>query len=258
MLLGTAAILSILGFWYDDAVVVDPEVLARGKSIYHNACSPCHGSKGKGDGILAANIIEKPRNLTSGVYENRSTMTGQLPTKDDLFRTITDGIHNTPMPTFRRLDAEDRLAVTEYIMTLSQRFSDPDEYPLDILPESEAPPFGPHALAQGRKIYVAMKCADCHGATGKGEGEIVKKQFDEHGEPIETPDLTDPRSYEFSRSVRDVYRILSTGLDGTPMPSYLATINDADRWYLSYYTWSLRDGYWYTQSDGDSSGSNKR
>lgn len=239
------ALLSLFGFWYDPDEILrpSPEVLSRGEHIYLNACAPCHGKKGKGDGIIAANLVEKPRDLTRGVFENRSTMSGQLPARYDLLMTISGGIHNTPMPRFSALDPQDREAVVEFIRTLSPRFSDPEEYPLDVLPESEATPLTHDALAQGRKIFVAMKCADCHGANGKGEGEIVKKQFDEHGNPIELTDLTNPASYEFSRSPKDVYRILSTGLDGTPMPSYFATINEADRWFLAYYVWSLRDGY---------------
>jgi cytochrome c len=248
MLLWSIALLSIVGFWYDwdDNIRPNPEELARGKSIYHTTCSPCHGKKGKGDGIIAANLINKPRDLTSGVYRNRSTMSGQVPTKNDLFVTISNGIHSTSMPHFRGLAQEDRSAVIEYIKTLSSRFSDPEEYPLTVLPESEAPLLGPEAMAQGRKIYVAMKCADCHGATGKGDGEIMKKPVDEKGNLIETPNLTDPASYEYSHSPKDLYRIFSTGLDGTPMPSYFATINEKDRWYLAYYVWSLRDGYWYS------------
>jgi mono/diheme cytochrome c family protein len=250
ILLWSAALLSILGFWYewDDDSRPDPGVLAKGKTVYHTACSPCHGKNGKGDGIIAANLTDEPRDLTSGVYQNRSTMSGQLPTKYDLYTTLSNGIHTTPMPHFRGLSPEDRSAVVEYIRTLSARFSDPEEYPLTVLPESEAPLLGPEAMVQGRKIYVAMKCADCHGATGKGDGEIMKKPVDEKGNLIETPDLTDPASYEYSHSPKDLYRIFSTGLDGTPMPSYFATINEADRWHLTYYVWSLRNGYTYIAS----------
>lgn len=243
------ALLSIVGFWYgwDEIDRPTPEVLARGKTLFHSSCAPCHGKHGKGDGSIAANLDIQPRDLSRGVYENRSTMSGQLPTKADLFKTLSEGIHNTAMPHFRGLRPEDRMAVVEYIRTLSPRFADPDEYPLDVLAASAAPEVTQRSLMQGRKIYVDMKCGDCHGATGKGTGEIVTKQVDEHGEPVATPDLTDPASYEFSRTPHDLYRILSTGLDGSPMPSYFATINEQDRWYLAFYVWSLRDGTWAPQ-----------
>lgn len=241
------AIVSIFGFAsaWDELSAPRPEVVAHGKSVYHASCSACHGKSGKGNGIIAANLAVKPRDLTRGVYENRSTMSGQLPTKGDLFKTISEGIHSTSMPQFRGLSSEDREAVVEYIRTLSPRFADADEFPLDILADSKAPESTPNTLALGRNVYVTMKCADCHGATGKGEGEVVKQQFDELGEPVETPDLTDPINYEFSRSPRDLYRIFSTGLDGSPMPSYFATISETDRWYLAYYVWSLRQGMSY-------------
>ena len=173
-------------------------------------------------------------------------MSGQLPTKNDLLKTVSEGILRSAMPHFRGLTPEDRAAVIEYIRTFSARFSDPDEYPLTVLPVSPVPEVTETALLSGRRVYVSMKCGDCHGATGKGEGEVVKKQFDELGKQIATPDLTDPASYEFSHSVRDVYRILSTGLDGSSMPSYYSSISDTDRWSLSFYVWSLRDGLWFS------------
>jgi cytochrome c oxidase cbb3-type subunit 2 len=40
-------------------------------------------------------------------------------------------------------------------------------------------------------------------------------------------------------SVTDIYRTISTGLSGTPMPSFHDAFSDADRWALSYYILSL-------------------
>ena len=37
----------------------------------------------------------------------------------------------------------------------------------------------------------------------------------------------------------DIFRTVSTGLNGTPMPSYRDAFPDADRWALSYYILSL-------------------
>jgi cytochrome c oxidase cbb3-type subunit 2 len=39
--------------------------------------------------------------------------------------------------------------------------------------------------------------------------------------------------------VADIYRTVSTGLSGTPMPSYSDSVPEADRWALAYYVLSL-------------------
>ena len=40
--------------------------LKRGRKVYLDSCSPCHGITGKGDGIVAANLYVKPRDFTMG------------------------------------------------------------------------------------------------------------------------------------------------------------------------------------------------
>src|ERR1035437_10406278 len=55
-----------------------PQVLARGKEMYHVSCTPCHGADGKGDGSIAANLRGMPRDFTRGIFMNRSTASGEL------------------------------------------------------------------------------------------------------------------------------------------------------------------------------------
>lgn len=38
---------------------------AQGKTIYQQNCQMCHGANGKGDGPLAATLMNMPANLTS-------------------------------------------------------------------------------------------------------------------------------------------------------------------------------------------------
>ena len=40
-------------------------------------------------------------------------------------------------------------------------------------------------------------------------------------------------------AVEDIYRTITTGMSGTPMPSYRDSFPDEDRWALSYYVFSL-------------------
>ena len=226
-------------------------VLARGSEMYNISCSPCHGLDGKGDGPIAANLQIKPRDFTRGIYMNRSTASGELPTDYDIFRTITRGLHDTPMPSFEQMRPEDRWAIVQYVKTFSPRFMDSTEYPLDVV--SIAPPIvpSPQSLARGREIYEQMQCINCHGPNGEGNGPSANSLSDDFGNAIHPTDLTNSSDYKFARNVIDVYRIFSTGLNGTPMPSYAQSVGDTDRWNLANYVWSLQNTDQYMDSSSD-------
>ena len=68
-----------------------------GKIIYESRCAICHGLKGDGKGERANELKTKPRNFTYGVYKFRSTSTGELPIDEDIFKTISRGLHGTAM-----------------------------------------------------------------------------------------------------------------------------------------------------------------
>src|SRR5205814_8265680 len=85
-------------------------------SVYDHACAWCHGKDGRGDGPAAFSIgkyrAPRPRDFTRGRFELRSTASGELPTDEDLLRTLERGIPGA-MPSFRGLTAgERRLAIT--------------------------------------------------------------------------------------------------------------------------------------------------
>ncbi|CUT07894.1 Cytochrome C oxidase, cbb3-type, subunit III, partial [Candidatus Kryptonium thompsonii] len=146
------------------------EVIERGKKVFNHVCAPCHGKDGKGDGVVSSTIFVKPRNFTTGVFKFRSTESGNLPTDADLYESISLGFHNTAMPSFTALSPEDRYAVMEYIKTFSERFSNPNEYPLKVIEPANQIPLSPESIAKGREIYLRTKCWECHGVSGKGDG----------------------------------------------------------------------------------------
>ena len=41
---------------------------AKGKEVYNNTCASCHGPTGKGDGVAAAALDPKPRDLSNAEY----------------------------------------------------------------------------------------------------------------------------------------------------------------------------------------------
>lgn len=224
------------------AVSVSSETIARGKTVFDIGCSPCHGLEGAGDGPLSANFRTRPRDLTKGVYKSRSTASGQLPTDDDIDRAISAGIHTSTMPPYLKMSPDDRAAVVQYLKTLAVRFADSTEYPLEVLTFNQPIPATPQSLALGRAAYIKMQCDNCHGAFGKGDGISSELQHDDFGNYVHTTDLTNASDFKFAQSAQDVYRIFSTGMNGSPMPSYAGTLQDSDRWHLANYVWGLHGG----------------
>ncbi len=48
----------------------DPVNLAKGKMLFENTCSPCHGLTGAGNGTVAHLLQHPPKNLLTGVSKN--------------------------------------------------------------------------------------------------------------------------------------------------------------------------------------------
>ena len=224
----------------------DPVLLKRGARVYNNTCATCHGKDGSGEGPVAANLMVKPRKFTEGMFKFRSTPSGKLPTDADLYRTISRGIHTTAMPLFKNLPADDRWAVVQYIKTFSPRFADPDEYPLNPMAIDNLVPYTPGSVARGKSLYDLMKCEKCHGENGKGDGPSSHDMTDAWGEPISPRDLTQPHESKMATSTADIYRTFTTGLDGTPMPSYAEALTDSERWDLANFVFALQNDDLYS------------
>lgn len=91
--------------------------LAHGREVFTQACAPCHGENGRGDGPAAAALTD-----SEGDAVQPADLTGVLrsgPDPVDAFRTIATGINGTPMAGFRdALNDEDIWAVVAYLKTL--------------------------------------------------------------------------------------------------------------------------------------------
>lgn len=223
------------------------ETIERGKRVYERRCIGCHGAKGDGNGESATFMSrQRPRNFTTGVFKFRMNK-GTLPSDRDLMRTITSGVRGTAMPAWYELPLEDRLAVIQYIKyVLAADRSDPQkpyfffvEEPVTPTAAIGVPPLpAPDLVAQGQKIWLQAKCWECHGRSGKGDGEKAPGLKDDWGFPVRPADLTTGQ-FKSGPSLSDVFRTISFGLSGTPMPSFLDSFSESDRWALSYYILSL-------------------
>ena len=223
------------------------EWIAYGKEVYEARCLGCHGEKGDGNGPAATFLYnQRPRNFNAGEFKFRLTQK-PVPTDGDLLRTITRGVRGTAMPAWYELPLNDRLAVIQYIKyVLAVDRSDPtkpyayftEEPPGEPLYIGQPPAPSPDVLAHGKQVWQTAKCFECHGATGKGNGEQVGSLKDDLGFPIRPANLTSGQ-FKSGSAVEDIFRTISTGLSGSPMPSYRDSLPEADRWALAYYILSL-------------------
>jgi mono/diheme cytochrome c family protein len=228
-----------------------PEAIEAGKQVYQRRCVFCHGDEGAGDGPVADYLDPRPRDFTLGIFKFRSTKTGGLPTDEDLFRTITEGVLGTAMPKWGVgdgiLSEEERWQVLHYIKSFSMGIFDDPEFD----PESsewkvsvgDEPPATAESIAAGDEIFHDIgrgACVKCHGVEGRGDGADSEKGLvDDWGFGIVPRNLTEGWRFKRGTAARDIYLTLRGGLMGTPMPSVADTISEEETWQLAHYVTSL-------------------
>jgi mono/diheme cytochrome c family protein len=93
-----------------------------GYALYRLHCLHCHGVSGAGNGPTADFLYPRPRDYRPGKFKFTSTPNGAKPVRDDLRRTIRDGLHGTSMPAFEALMSPLELEqVIDYVIFLSLR-----------------------------------------------------------------------------------------------------------------------------------------
>lgn len=111
----------------------------KGRRLFQVSCAPCHGRTGEG----AQGQVEtmRPPDLT------RSRRT-----PEELFRIISKGVPNTPMPAFEQLGAEQVSQLVLYVSSLSGYASS-----------------AKGNAAEGEKLYWGKGgCGGCHAVGSKG------------------------------------------------------------------------------------------
>lgn len=90
----------------------DPLLTKRGARVYKTNCASCHGATGQGDGAAAATIVPKPRNFTKEPLKFGES-------EDQMFRTVSEGIPNTQMPSWKTtLDEKARRAAVAFVRSI--------------------------------------------------------------------------------------------------------------------------------------------
>ena len=215
----------------DEAPALEPV-----ERLYQQECAPCHGETGEGDGVLVYKLRTKPPDLTSGRYKFKTTAQGEPPLREDVFRSITQGVATTPMLPQAQLSEDEAWLLADHLLSLVRRPR--SGKPPEAVEVGEAPPRTDEVMSRGRGLYGQMECPRCHGDRGYGDGPSAYTQTDAQGRSIQPRDLS-YRPRKTGDRVEDLYRVFVTGLAGTPMPSFGEALTERDRWALAYYVDSL-------------------
>jgi mono/diheme cytochrome c family protein len=176
----------------------------------------CHGVEGGGDGPTSQFLEPKPRDYRLGKFKYTSVKDQARPRREDLLRTLDQGLNGTSMPNFRRLSLAERPGLVDYVRFLSIRgevetrlvatWKDEQELAADaarnetidvwekwqhaaekfVAFDGEVPASTPERIARGDVLYhdaTKGNCASCHGATGAGDGHVAYK-MDERGRKV--------------------------------------------------------------------------
>ncbi|MDE3215859.1 MAG: cytochrome c/FTR1 family iron permease [Gemmatimonadota bacterium] len=157
--------------------------LAAGKAIYERTCAACHGPSGHGDGPQAAML--NPRPAPIGDPKVVASVTPEI-----MFRIASVGVSNTPMVGFAgTLTPQQRWNVVSYVVSLRATAAQ---------------------VADGEGLYFAH-CAQCHGATGGGDGPYARNLS-------KLPPEIGTFAWQVSRTDDSLARAVREGVPGTAMP----------------------------------------
>jgi len=246
------------GFKKGDLPQLPPaEMIEAGKRVYFTKCVWCHGVDGAGDGPAADRLWPRPRNFNQGTFKIRHTASGELPLFDakkpipgqnDLFETVTHGLPGSAMPSWEGiLSEEQRLQVLSFVTTQlvkDRRYDDKDTETMTVLQLDSIKPISPskESIEKGAQLVVDKKCIECHGVDGRGDGNAFNLK-DDWGFPIQPASWHKCWNFRGSRqdayNVKNIFRTFSTGVNGTPMPSFADNTTIEERWHIANFVQSL-------------------
>lgn len=194
---------------------------------------------GTGEGPAATYLKPRPRDFTKGLFKIRTTPSGKLPTDQDLFKVISKGMMGTVMPAWEtNLTEKERWQVISYVKTFAKKFARLKEPPTSITIGERVPP-SPESIERGKKLFKANDCFKCHGDEGRADGSSALDLRDEWDIPIRPANLTRNWNFRGGNRPEDIYTRISTGLMGTPMPSFSDTLSNNDIWDLVNFILSI-------------------
>lgn len=209
-----------------------------GKQLYFRYCWGCHGFRGDGNGENAAYTNPAPRNFVAASFKCRSTVTGTLPTDEDLYNSISRGFNTTKMPSWITLTKQERADLVAFIKTFSpRRKTEAAGVPIVIPAE---PRLTIASIKHGQELFQKLECWKCHGQEGFGDGPSASSLTDSNDQPIRPYNFSSGSRFKCGSTNQDLYRIFMTGVDGTPMPSLADVVKPGEAWDLVHFLRTLQ------------------
>jgi mono/diheme cytochrome c family protein len=103
---------------------LEPAYLAEGSRLYRRHCLHCHGLTGNGQGPTGPWVNPHPRDYRLGKFKFTSSAQdrgNRKPRREDLLRTLHQGVEGTSMPSFNLLSQEELNRLVSYVTHLSMR-----------------------------------------------------------------------------------------------------------------------------------------
>jgi len=102
-------------------IAENEESLEKGKHLYLNYCSSCHGARADGNGILSSNLIPAPRNLVVVISFGEKPFIDYL-ADARLYESITNGVPGTSMqPWIKVFKDEERWEIIQYLRAEAEK-----------------------------------------------------------------------------------------------------------------------------------------
>jgi mono/diheme cytochrome c family protein len=251
---------------------LDDDTLALGSQLYRHHCLHCHGLTGDGHGPTAPWVNPHPRDYRRGIFKFSSSNqpTGsRKPRRQDLLRTLREGIEGTSMPSFRLLPENELEALASYVIHLSLRGQAEFETmkkqlgaegfekgetiasvlganSKDLANDWWEASFEPkYAIQPGKEKQVADRKASVlrgydlfvkPGDAGcvkchKDFGRQSPLSYDEWGTIVRPADLT-TGVYRGGRRPIDLYYRIHSGINGAAMPGFTNNLSSEQIWDL--------------------------
>lgn len=173
--------------------------LNEGMQLYNGTCAQCHGLGGKGDGPQAAALNPKPAPI--GDPKLVASVTPAM-----MYRIVSVGVSSTPMVGFAgTLTPQQRWNVVSYVVSLRTSAAQ---------------------VGEGEGLYM-QRCAQCHGATGAGDGVYAHYLS-------KLPPAIGTFSWQVERTDDTLAHMISDGAPGAAMPAAHELTNGQVRSLVAY------------------------
>ena len=180
---------------------------ARGRALFAENCTPCHGEHADGQGPEAARLDPHPANFTDAAFMRRET-------PFSFFNIISAGKGTSAMPAWGDVfSLQDRWDLVSYLYTVEP---------------------GPARLAEGQRIFAA-DCAGCHGAAGEGRVERGATAA------RSAPPLNSAAALA-QQTDEELFALVAQGTHRAALPGHSAQLSEDQVWAAVHYARMLSLG----------------